>query len=747
MSPDTSVVPAPSIVGNWRQSTQTMDLVIYWRSIAKRKWMILGLAVTIAIATALVVNTETPIYRSSVTLLIEQNRTRVAPTEAVYANTGDGREHFQTQAEILKSRALAVKVVDKYDLARHPDFDPRLRPRPWLERIKKQLGFEVVERAWSEHALHEAAVGSLMGRMGVEPIRLSQLIKVSFDSPDPAIAAEIANDIAETYIESDNEARFEMTSRASEWLGERLGGLKKNVEDAQRALQDYREKARIINTQGLAQSGASTHIADLTTRLVAARQRRFSAEHAYNQISTSKDKLEVLPIVMRNSLAIQLRDLESDAQKRVEELALRYGPEHPKMIQAQTELRQIRERSARQVEAVVASLRNEYELAEANEKAVERSLAQARSEVQGINRNEFELASLERAVATNRQIYDMFLNRFKETRASRAIDTNTVARIADEARPSQYPVKPRKEQAVSIAFVLGILLGALIALLLERLDNTLKSADDVEEKLERPMLTMLPLLGASEAKSVGRHYLDDPTSVFSEAIRTARTSVMLSASDTPNPTVLVTSSVPDEGKTAVAINFALAEAQTKRALLIDADLRRPSMATQLGLDPTKPGLTSLLTGTATFEQCVQRVPGSSLYAISAGPTPLNPLEMLLSKRFERLVTALAGACDILIIDSPPVHLVSDALVLSKMATGVLFVVKADSTPYPLVRRCIRALEEVEATLFGVTLNQLDFKRAQRYYGAYTGSYYKYDGYYRQSSPHSGRDDAVVPVAS
>jgi succinoglycan biosynthesis transport protein ExoP len=747
MSAETALVPSQSIVGALRHSTQTMDLVIYWRSIAKRKWMILGLATAIAIATWLVVNTDTPIYRSSVTLLVEQNRARVSPTEEVYANVGDGREHFQTQAEILKARALAVKVVDKYNLTKHPDFDPRQRKKGWQERLKAQLGFAVPEPSWTEYQLHEAAIGSLMGRMSVEPIRLSQLIKIHFESADPATAAEIANAIAETYIESDRQARFEMTGRASEWLGERLEGLKKNVEDSQRALQAYREGAQIINTQGLAQSGASTHIVDLTNRLVAARQRRYAAEYSYNQINTSKDKLEVLPIVMRNNLANQLRDNEREAQKRVDELALRYGPEHPRMMQAETELKKVREHMNQQVESVVASLRNEFELAKENEKVIERSLGEAKGNVQSINRKEFELASLERAVATNRQIYDMFLNRFKETRASQEIDTNSVARVTDEARASQYPIKPKKEQATSIAFVLGILLGALISLLLERLDNTLKSADDVEEKLERPMLTMLPLLGAAEAKSVGRHYLEDPTSVFSEAIRTARTGVLLSASDEPNPTLLVTSSVPGEGKTAVAINFALAEAQTKRALLIDADLRRPSVAAKLGLDPTKPGLTSLLTGAATFEECLQRVPGSSLYAISAGPTPLNPLEMLLSQRFERLVKALAGTCDILIIDSPPVHLVSDALVLSKLATGVLFVVKADSTPYPLVRRCIRALEEVEARLFGVTLNQLDFKRAQRYYGAYTGSYYKYDGYYGQPGKRPGTEGAAVPATS
>lgn len=717
-----------SMVGAVRHKGETLDLVVYWRAIAKRKWVILALAVAITIAAAVVLNMQTPIYRSTATLLVEQNKARVAPTEEVYAGTGDSREHFQTQVEILKSRALAVKLVEKLDLTKHRDFDPRQREPSLWERFIAQLGFAGEAPQWTEQALHSAAVSSLMGRMSVEPIRLSQLIRVHFESSDPLIAAQMANAIAETYIEADMDARDGMNMRASEWLGGRLAGLKKNLEDSEQALQEYRERARMIETKGLAQSGAARQIDDQMTRLVAARQRRFAAENAYNQIKDAKGQLDVLPVVMRNPLVQRLKEAESEAEKKVAELSNKYGPEHQRMIQAQAELKQARDNTRREVDTVVASLVNEYELTRANEKALESGVGTARGAVQSINRKEFELASLERAVATNRQIYELFLNRFRETRASRDPQSNAVARISDEARPAQYPIKPKKEQIVSITFVLGLLLGTLAALLMERLDNTLKSADDVEEKLGQPMLTSLPLLTGEQAKLVGRYFLHDPRSLFSEAIRTARTGVLLSSADTPRVSVLVTSSVPSEGKTAVAVNLALAQAQGKRVLLIDADLRRPSVVSALGLDPKMPGLTNLLSGSATFAECLQRVEGTSLYAIATGPVPVNPLELILSNRFELLIKALAATCDVLVIDSPPVHLVSDALVLSKMVTGVMFVVKADSTPYPLARRCIRALEEVEAKLFGITLNQLDFKKAERYYGAYTGSYYKYDGY-------------------
>src|SRR4051812_44378408 len=210
MASDASKFSLQSVVGAMRQKGETLDLVIYWRAIAKRKWGILAFAIAVTIAAAVAVNFETPIYRSTVTLLVEQNKTKIAPTEEVYASVGDSREHFQTQAEILKSRALAVRLVDKLDLTKHKDFDPRQQKPGWFENLKAQVGLASEQPNWSEEALHKAAVGSVMGRMSVEPVRLSQLIRVSFDSSDPHVAAEIANAIAESYIEADMEARDEM---------------------------------------------------------------------------------------------------------------------------------------------------------------------------------------------------------------------------------------------------------------------------------------------------------------------------------------------------------------------------------------------------------------------------------------------------------------------------------------------------------------------------------------------------------
>jgi capsular exopolysaccharide synthesis family protein len=305
--------------------------------------------------------------------------------------------------------------------------------------------------------------------------------------------------------------------------------------------------------------------------------------------------------------------------------------------------------------------------------------------------------------------------------------------VIDPAVRPGRSYKPRKQEIVAGGFVAGLLLAAIVALLLERLNSTVKTGDEVEQKLGLPTLAVVPLLTGDSATQAGRYYIDYPNSIFAEAIRTARTSILLSALDATSKVLLVTSSVPSEGKTSFALSLALAHAQAKKTLLIEADLRRPSIVKQLGLDPTRPGLTSLFSGEAGSTECIQRVEGSSLYVLPSGPTPENPLELLSSERFRQLIERVAAACEIVIIDSPPVHLVSDAVVLSTIATGVVFVIKAGETPYPVARRCIRALHEAGAPIIGVALNQLDFDKADRYYGAYTGYSKEYGAYHASTT--------------
>jgi polysaccharide biosynthesis transport protein len=706
-----------------------LDIVEYWRSISKRKFAILAFGLVVALLAAVVVFVMTPVYRSTVTVLIEANKSNVVTIEDVYSGISQNKEYLQTQIEIIKSREVAIKAIIKTKLWEREEFDPRAKTESWSKSVLSSIGFadSAEKKEWDESSLANAIYGGFSKKLTIEPVRLSQLVKVSFESSDPELSAVVANAVADVYIENDLEARYKMTKQASNWLQERLSSLKKKLDESERGLQSYREKEGIVDTKTTSQSGAGKQIEDVTQRLVETRMKRAEAENAYNQIKNAPKgaDLSSLPAVLRNSIVADAKRQEAEADRRLSETAQRYGVEHPKYLQAEGEMKTARDNVRRQVDSVVQSVTREYEAARGTEKALEGIMAQARSSVQSINRKEFELNVLEREVDSNRQMYDMFMKRAKETNVAGDLQT-TVARVVDPATVSRAPVKPQKLQIILIAFVLGLFIGVLSSLLLDRLDNTLKTTEDVESKLKQPLLTTLPLLAKEEVErtSTARMFLDQPKSLYSEAIRTARTGVLLSAIDIPKRLLLVTSSLPGEGKTTFSINLAMAHAHTKKTLLIDSDMRRPAIGKGLDLLKGAKGLSNLVSGTATLHECLQKVEGSNLMIMPSGPIPPNPLEILLSQKFKDTLAHLSEAFDIIIIDSPPVELVSDALVISSLATGVIYVTKALDTPYQLAKKGLQRIRRADGQILGVVLNQFDFAKAEKYYGEYSG-YGKY----------------------
>ncbi len=419
--------------------------------------------------------------------------------------------------------------------------------------------------------------------------------------------------------------------------------------------------------------------------------------------ASRRNRWRGLPAIQKHPLVLKLR--EAEAERRYTDASKRYGAEHPRMVAAETELKSARE----------------FESARANEAAIERTLNAAKGDIQNLNRKEFQLAALEREVATSRQFYDMFMQRYKETSISGEMHS-PIARVVDPAIVPTTKFGPNNRLIVGLSLLAALLVAASLALLLERLDNTIKTTHEVETRLGVPVLGVLNITKVKRGQQLERVFLDDPQTLFAEAIRTIRSGVMLSSIDSPRKIVLVTSSVPEEGKTTVAANLAFALGQVKKTLLIDADMRRPKIGRLLGgANSNLIGLSQLVSGEATLERCVYPVEqGGQLSVLPAGRIPPNPLDLLASHRFTDAMERLAATFEVIVIDSPPVQLVSDALVLSNIATDVVYVVKADDTPYPLARLGIRRLRRVNAPILGVVLNQLDALRADRYYGEYSG---------------------------
>ncbi|MBI3715721.1 MAG: polysaccharide biosynthesis tyrosine autokinase, partial [Betaproteobacteria bacterium] len=641
-------------------------------------------------------------------------------------------EYYQTQGEILKSRELARKVVDKLKLQTHPDFDPRQEPQKpqWFS-----FGFDSSKEAPSEEAIVKRAIGTVIGNLQVQPVRNSQLVQISYVAYDRELAAKVPNALAEVYIESDLEAKVAMTQKASAWITERMGDLRVKLEQSERNLQDYRDREKIVDAKGVAMSGASRALEEATTGLVMARNKRAEAEALYNQVQAVKQgrgAYDSIPAVLRHPTVQKFMENVADAERKVADNSKRYGPEHPKMVQANSDLASAREGVRRQIEVVVAGVAKDYEIARANEQSIERALGQSKAEIQGMNRKEFQLTVLEREAQANKQLYDMFVTRYKETNAAGDLQS-TVARVVDPAILSSVPYAPNKTQIVGVAAAVALLIGILLSLLLDRISNTINTAGEVESRLGLPMLGYLQKMQGIGKKSMKSEmaFLNDSQSLFSESIRTIRTSVMMSALDSPKKVIVITSSVPEEGKTTVSFNLACALAQVKRVLLVDADLRRPKIGRLIGRDKDAPGLSHLVSGVAPVSECVHQHEQGGFHILPAGFIPPNPLELLSSAKFLEVLEKLKEAFDVVLIDSPPVQLVSDAVVLSQSANTVIYVVKADSTPYQLARNGIKRLAMANAPLLGVVLNQLDLERAEKYYGEYSGysRYRGYKGYY------------------
>jgi len=546
------------------------------------------------------------------------------------------------------------------------------------------------------------------------------------------LAERVPNTLAMIYIISDLETRGDTTRRSMAFLKDQAADLKQTLNESERALQEFRERERIVVAKGVAVSGEIRQLEDLESAVDDARKKLLDAEARYNQVNDARQgrpgaALESLSLVQNNPVAARFKEAEAEAERRISEASKRYGPEHPKMVSAQSDLKVARENLRRQAGMVVEGVLKDYEVAKANEASLKRALVRAKGESQEYNRKEFTLARLEREVASNRQLYDLFTQRAKETNTGDV--PSAIARVIDPSRLPKAPFGPNKQKIVGVAMLVALAVAVSIALLLERIDVTVKTSHEVESKLEVKAVGILPRMRLAPGALIERLFVDENHGPFAEAIRSIRSDLLLSGVDSPQKAVLLTSSLPQEGKTTVACNLAFAFSQIKKTLLVEADMRRPKIARVLGADARRAGLSELVAGSVPLDECAYPADNSNLWVLQSGRVPLNPLELISSHRFAEVMEMLMKAFDVIIIDSPPLQVASDALVLSQFATSILYVVKADSTPYPLARHGLTQMKRINGTALvgiGAVLNQLDVDKANKYYGeylSYGGRYY------------------------
>lgn len=713
-----------------------IDLTHYFRVINASKWRIVSLAGIVTLLVALVVLSMTPIYQATSSLLIESEETNIVSIEQVYGLDASKKEYFETQYEILKSRHIAEKVVDKINLGENPIFTQYLEEEPSViddakAFIKSTLTFlpqKKVEPLSAEEAAQqrkEQLISLFSENLSISPVANTQVVKISYMSESPKLAAQIANTVADVYIENYLEAKFDMTSKATTWLNDSLAGLRNKLEASERKLADFYEREQVVDLDGVV-GLASEELQGLSEQLLVAENRLKQTQIIFEQVqgfNGDPAELADMPAVQNHPSIQNVKEAELLAQSNVSELSKVYGPKHQKMISAQAELASIKQTLINQVRSLVSGINSEYRQAESQVNSLKVSVARVKEEYRKLTTLESKRKILKREVDTNQQLYDSFFTRLQETSEVEGFETAN-ARVLDKATIPLIPAKPKKSLILVATLILSLGFGVFIALVLDFLNSGIRSVDDVERKLGQRMMGLIPWQPHKKKEDLPlREFFDKSNHTFSEAIRTLRTSIQLLDLSGNKKVTMVTSSVPKEGKTTVSINLAFAMGQLGKTLLIDADLRKPSVAKRFDLPGFQPGLTNLVAGTHTLDECLCNDTASSIDVITAGSSSPNPQELLLSSGFNAAIEKLKAKYDHIIIDTAPTQAVSDAIIVSESCDTLLYVVKADATNEKLVSSGLERFMRIGKRIDGVILNQVDVKKA--------GSTYAYTGYYDQ----------------
>lgn len=697
------------------QEPSAFDLASYWRLALKHRILILGCFLgALAIGAALTL-LMTPIYTATTTLQIDRESTRVIAAEDVTPreNMVMGEEFFQTQYGLLRSRSLAERVVESLGLASS-------------DQALASLGVEPPARTGTAAAQAERrralALEALQEGLGVTPVRGSRLVAVSFDNPDPVMAARVANAFAENFIQSNLDRKFESSAYAREFLEEQIAQTKGRLEEAERQLVAYAANQQIINVGseesqsegGATQSLASNNLVALNSALAEARAARVAAEERWR--SARSTPLMTLPEVLQNPSIQRLTEQRAQLDSEYQQKLSVYQEDYPEMVRLRAQITEVDGQIQALAANIRASIQSQYVIAANQERSLQGQVNGLKGDVLDLRDRSIQYNILQRELDTTRTLYESLLQRYKEVAVTGDVVANNIS-IVDSARPPARPSKPDLLINLALAALFGLGLGVIAALVLEALDETVATPDDVEKKLGVPVLGVVPLLDKGQTTGAA---LADIRSGFSEAYYSLRTALQFSTPDGAPGSLLVTSARPAEGKSTTAYAVALNLARVgKRVLLIDGDLRNPSMHRVVGVENER-GMSNLLSGSTDLQSVVQRTRQENLFFIPCGPLPPNPAELWGSDRLRQFLAEARNNFDHVVVDGPPVLGFADSPLLAASVGGVLFVLESRGTRRGQARGALKRLRVGRAHLLGAVLTKFNAKTTS--YGGYDYAY-------------------------
>jgi polysaccharide biosynthesis transport protein len=713
------------------ESSFLPKLLEYWRIINKRKWLILSIIGSCVALGILVTLMQTPLYTATVRLQIDRNVAKVVEGGNVSPVESADADFLKTQYEILQSRTMSERVVSTLKLGDDSDM---LTRRDLFAVVSKVVQlFKSADAPLDKRAKEALAVRLVLDNRTIKAVPGSRLIDVIVTDSSPARAAKIANSYADSFVASTIDKRFEANSYAKTFLDDQSKQLKVRLEESEKTLLEFAEKEQIIVVNEKS-SIAENNLAAANAALGILISERTKNEQTWKQVepSVSMD----LPQFLGNAVIAGLRANRNTLVAEYQEKLQTFKPAYPVMMEINNRIKEIDRQLSAEIKSIKSALKGAYESSAHQEQETRKQIDKLRDEVLDLQKRSIQYNSLKREVDTNRSLYNSLLQRFKEVDIAGGVGANNVF-IVDKALQPGVPSSPIMSRSIMISLFLGLISGLGLAFMLELLDDTVRSADEIERISGLTTLGVIPKIAAG-ATTEGE--IADPRSAFSEAYRSLSTSLQFTTDSGLPKTLVITSAGPSEGKSitslAIARHFATVGL---KVLLIDADMRKPSLHTKMNLDNYK-GLSNYLTGACTPPDAMQPTPLANLTFMPSGPLPPNAADLLGSPRLLSLLTIGLEVYDLIILDGPPVMGLADAQLLASSAAATIFVVGSGQARTGGVRVALKRLEMARAPIIGTVLTKFDSKTAAYGDGYIYGAGYGYGGQY------GGSADAAKPAA-
>jgi succinoglycan biosynthesis transport protein ExoP len=682
------------------------------------------------------------VYQARAQILLEDERSTAVPGITSIDNTyyEDPEPYYKTQYKILVGRDLTRRVIKKLQLENVPEYNgTAVAPAgvPFLSGLKQRVA-DLVSRGPAtpietpkidETPDESGLVSAFIGHVTVSPVTGSKLVDITFDARDPEFAALAVNTLVDEYVDQNLALRLQGTQNMIEWLEKEVVKQQLKVQDSERGLAEYRDKQNALSLDDK-QNIVLSRLNKLNDDVMTSRTKKAQKEVLYGQIKAIAGGLspESIPAVGQSAAVQSAKGRVIDAQRTREAMAAKYGEKHPNLVKASSDLKEAQRQYEVEISRAVQQIKGDYDTALLEEQTMSRALEAAKADAQDLSKKSVNYNVMEREANSNRQVYESLLQRANELQVSSNSRQNNV-RVVDHAEIPKGPMAPAGRRTWLLSLGVGLVLAVGVAYGLDYMNDTIKTPEDVTRRLKMPFLGLVPSVRGDKHPMLTSSRVPHD---FGESFRALRTTLISKYPAEGTKIVMVTSAQPLEGKTTTAANIAMALAYGgSRVLLVDADMRRPGLHRPLRLTNER-GLSQVLTGQARVRDVIQRTVDPNLLAITAGKTPPNPSELLASERMKTLLTNLShGPFDWIIIDTPPVLAVTDAVILAPAVSGVTVVIGAEMTRRRLAERAIETVMQTRPKYAGVVLNKVDFARNKYYYSRYYGHQYK--NYYAEAA--------------